>query len=234
MMHFSSHTAPKRESQLVKMELDPQFCRESFTLKAGSGSERKVYLGTPLATVIDAANVAVAAAAVAGNGGDGTIALADPAFTSSVKEGRYVVTCATGGADATSKFRVEGPNGKSIGTATGGTAFAKEVKFTISGGSGAFVEGDAFTIDVAIDQEATATANERVAWVPGAADDTGIITGVSLRDTTAAVGETANGLSLDRGPAILSASGIQWPSGISAADTAKGIEMLKDLGIIQR
>ncbi len=232
MMPYYSHTAPKRESELVKMELDPQFCRESYTLKAGSGAERKVTLGTPLATVIDGANVAAVSAAVAGNTGDGTLALADPAFTSSVKEGRYVLTCRTGGADATSKFRVEGPNGKSIGTATGGAAFAKEVKFTISGGAADFVEGDAFTIDVAIDQEST--ANERVAWVPGAADDTGVITGLSLRDTTATDGETAEGLSLDRGPAILSASGIQWPSGISAADTAKGIEMLKDLGIIQR
>lgn len=233
MMHYYSHTAQKRESQLLKQEYDPQFCRESYILKAGSGAVRSVVLGTPLATVIDGDNVSIAAAAVAGGTGNGTLTLAAaPAFTASVKEGRYVVTCATGGADGTSKFRVEGPDGKAVGTATGGSAFAKEVKFTIAGGGVAFVEGDAFTIDVDIDQ--SASTNERIAWVPGASDDTGIITGLSLRDTTAPDGETAQGLSLDRGPAIVSLADIAWPDGISAANKAKGIEMLKGLGIIQR
>ncbi|WP_052161067.1 head decoration protein [Hoeflea sp. BAL378] len=232
MLPYYSHTAPVRESQLLKQEYDPQFCRESYTLKAGSGAARIVLLGTPLATVIAAANVAVAAAAAAGGTGNGTLTLADPAFTSSVKEGRYIVTCSTGGADGTSKFRVEGPDGKAVGTATGGTAFAKEVKFTIAGGGTDFAEGDTFMIDVAIDQ--AADTNERVAWVPGAADDTGIITGLSLRDTTAADGVSAEGLSLDRGPAIVSVTAIAWPDGISAANKAIGIEMLKKLGIIQR
>jgi len=230
MMPYYSHTAPKRESELVKMEFDPQFCRESYTLKAGSGSERKVYLGTPLMLEVAIASLAAAAATVAGNTGNGTIALADPFYTTvkAVQEGRYSVRCTTGGADATSKFQVEGPDGKTIGEATGGSAFAKQVKFTISGGGTDFIAGDSFVIDVAIDQEAS--TNTRVAWVPG----DGEITGLSLRDTTAPDGVTIDGLSLDRGPAILSASGVLWPAGITAVDTAKGIEMLKALGIIQR
>lgn len=232
MMPYYSHTAPARESDLVKQEFDPQFCRESYVLKAGDGSARTVKLGTLLATVIAGANVAVAAAATAGNTGNGTLTLADPAFGAGVKEGAYVVTCTTGGADGTSKFRIEGPNGKAIGTATGGAAFSKQVNFTIAGGGTAFVEGDSFTVTVTIDQENA--ANKRVAWVPGAADDTGMITGISLRETTAPDGVDAAGLSLDRGPAILSAASVIWPDGISAAHKAAGIEMLKALHIIQR
>ena len=82
-----------------------------------------------------------------------------------MQEGRYTVRCTTGGADAASKFQVEGPDGKTIGEATGGAAFAKQVKFTISGGGTDFVAGDSFVIDIAIDQEDP--TNTRVAWVPG-------------------------------------------------------------------
>jgi len=223
-LSFYSHTAPARESDLLKLEYDPQFCREDYTLSAGDGAERVVLLGTPLAYALAAGSVSATAAAVAGGTGDGTIALADPATTSAVVEGTYVITCTTGGADGTSKFRVEGPNGKSIGTATGGAAFAKQIKFTISGGAAAFVEGDAFEVIVVIDQEAD--ANERVAWEPG-----GRIVGLSLRNTTAPDGVTATGLSLDNGPAIVSASAIQWPDGITATEKAQAVEMIKSLGI---
>lgn len=230
MLPFYSHTAPGRESDLLKQEYDPQFCRENYTLKAGPGSERKVYLGTPLMLDVATANLAAAAAAVAGNTGNGTIALADPFYTTvkAVREGRYTVRCTTGGADATSKFQVEGPDGRTIGEATGGAAFAKQVKFTISGGGTDFVAGDSFVIDVAIDQEDP--TNTRVAWVPG----DGEIIGLSLRSTTAPDGVAVEGLSLDRGPAILSADKIVWPDGITATEKATGIEMLKQINIIQR
>jgi len=224
-LSYYSHTAPARESDLLKLEYDPQFCREDYTLMAGDGEDRVVLLGTPLSLALDAASVAASAAAVAGNTGDGTIALADPATTSAVVEGTYVITCTTGGADATSKFRVEGPNGKSVGTATGGAAFAKQIKFTISGGSAAFIQGDAFEVIVAIDQESE--ANERVAWVPGAGD----IVGMSLRKTTAPDGVSTQGLSLDNGPAVISADAVQWPEDITATEKAQGTEMLKRLGI---
>lgn len=230
MMPYYSHTAPGRESDLLKQEYDPQFCREGYTLKAGSGAERKVVLGTPLMLDVATANLAAAAAAVSGNTGNGTVALADPFYTTvkAIQEGRYTLRCTTGGADATSKFQVEGPDGKTVGEATGGAAFAKQVKFTISGGGTDFVVGDSFVIDVAIDQEDP--NNTRVAWVPGDGD----IVGLSLRDTTAPDGVAVDGLSLDRGPAILAADKIVWPDAISATDKAAGIETLKKLGIIQR
>ena len=229
---YFSHTAPLRESELVKLEFDPQYCREAYTLLAGSGSQRSVTLGTPLADVLADAAIAVAAAAVAGNTGNGTIALADPEYTSAVKEGVYRITCTTGGADGTSKFNVEGPNGKSVGVATGGAAFAKQIKFTISGGGEDFVVGDAFEVVVSIDQGDASIKS--VAWVPDAGDDTAQITGLSLRATTAEDGSDATGLRLSRGPAIVAADAIAWPDGISAAEKAAGVEMLKGLGIIIR
>ena len=229
---YYSHTAPVRESDLVKREFDPEFCRGQYTLLAGDGAERSVVLGTILADVLADAAIAVTAAAVAGNTGDGTLTLADPEYTSAVKEGVYRVTCTVGGADGTSKFNVEGPNGKSVGVATGGAAFAKQVKFTIAGGGANFAVGDAFEVNVAIDNENAAIKS--VAWVPGAADDTGAIAGIAVRPTTAPDGEDREGLRIERGPAILAIDTVQWPDGIAAKDKAAAIESFKAMNILLR
>ena len=222
-----------RRSDLVKFELNTDFCRESHVLAAGSGAERKVVLGTLLAAVFAASAINVAQAADAGNTGDGTLALSTPAYTSAAKAGPYSVVCTTGGPDGTSKFRVEDPEGNEVGTATGGAAFGKQIRFTISGGAAAFVEGDKFEVEVAID--IGDPGNELVEWDPDANDGTERIWGVSLKETIAPDGTTNDGgLALRRGPAILYGPNIAWPDGITDEQKDQAIVDLEAMGFVVR
>lgn len=226
-------TGAARVSDLIKCEFDPAYCRESYTLKAGSGTERKVILGTLLAVVFAASALNVTSAADAGNTGDGTLTLADPAHTSAVKDGDYTVVCTTGGADGTSKFRVEDPAGKQVGTATGGTAFNKQIKFTIAGGAAAFVEGDKFVVSAAVDYGDP--ANEKIEWDPAASDGSERIWGIALGALTAPDGTNAEGgLAMRRGPAILFIGQIQWPAGITDDQKEQAVNALEEMGIIVR
>lgn len=224
---------PALVSQLLKYELSPDFCRESTTLLAGDGAVRKTVLGTILAMTFAASAITVAQAADAGNTGNGTLTLANPAYTSAVKAGDYTVVCTTGGADGTSKFRIEDPEGNHVGTATGGAAFAKHIKFTIAGGGNAFVEGDKFVVSVAVD--IGDAANKVVEWDPAATDGTERIWGLALNEISAPDGEDAEGqLALRRGPAIVFVGQIQWPDGISAVQKEEAILDIERLGIIVR
>lgn len=89
---------------------------------------------------------AITPSAWAGNtGGSGTIASATP--LAGVKEGTYKVMCVEPAANA-GAFLVEGPDGKVVGRATVGVAFANELAFTITDAAD-FVVGDGFDIVVA-------------------------------------------------------------------------------------
>lgn len=232
-MPVFKHTRPPMVSQLLKYELHPDFCRQATTLLAGDGAVRKVMLGTLLAMTFAASAIAVSSAADAGNTGNGTLTLSDPAHTSAVKAGDYTVVCTTGGADGTSKFRVEDPKGSHVGTATGGAAFTKQIRFTIAGGGTAFAEGDKFVVTVAVDYGDA--ANKVVEWDPDGADGTERIWGVSLAELSAPDGEDATGLlALRRGPAIAFVAQVQWPDGITAAQKDQAILDLERLGILVR
>lgn len=103
--------------------------------------------GQVLGRIANASGVTVTQAADPGNtAGSGALTLASPAYSSRVKEGVYTVTMETVVANG-GKFRVEDPAGVHIGDATVGTAFNKEVKFTIADAND-FVIGDKFTIKV--------------------------------------------------------------------------------------
>lgn len=216
----------KRLSTLVKREYDPEYCREQYTLLAGDGSERAVIIGTPLAIKRGDSAISAVASADAGNTGDGTLTLANPAFTSAVNEGTYSVVCTTGGADGASKFRVEDPKGKHVGTATGGAAFTGHVKFTIAGGGAAFVEGDKFTVAVGVNS--SSADNKVVAWDPGSDDEIGELWGLAINDVTAADGvDNQGGLAIDSGPAIVSLGAIVWPDGITTAQKDDAVQALR-------
>ncbi|WP_438752056.1 head decoration protein [Pararhizobium sp. O133] len=212
---------PDQVSDLVKRE-DPEMSRERFTLLAGSGGVRTVLLGTPLGKLLAAGVITAAQAAVGGNTGNGTLALANPAFAAGAKIGVYTVTCTTGGADGTSKFRVEDPEGVAIGTATGGSAFSKAVKFTISGGGTNFVEGDTFNVTLS---QAVGVNDGKVAiWDPTATDGRQKLWGFSLRTVAAADGvdNDTDGLAIRR-LGVLRLGAILWPEGTTDAQKAAAI-----------
>lgn len=212
-------------SSLLKWEVNPEFSRETGTLLAGAGGIRAIALGTILGMIAASGAVGAVSAADAANTGDGTLTLADPATTSAVQTGIYRVVCTTGGADGASKFRVEDPEGVQVGTATGGAAFTKQIKFTIAGGATAFVEGDAFDVTVSI--AVGADDGKIVAWDPAADDGSEKIWGVSLQATEAADGvDNVGGVLAVRRDAILFLGAVQWPAGLSAADKAAAVAEL--------
>lgn len=220
-------TRAAQVSDLVKREIDPEICRAPFTLLAGSGAARSVSLGTLLGKITAAGLVTAVAAAVAGNTGNGTLTLANPAFADGALTGVYTVTCTVGGADATSKFRVEDPLGVVVGTATGGAAFSKAIKFTIAGGGTNFVVGDSFT--VTLTRAAGANDGKVVAWSPSATDGSQVVWGVSLRSVTAADGadNTTDGLALRR-LGILRLGAIVWPAGVTDAQKAAALSDINE------
>lgn len=225
---------PKTLSSLVKRMPDREYSVESYVLLAGSGAARTIALGTPLGKITAGGTVSAAQAANAGNTGGGALTLANPAFAAGAKLGVYTVTCTTGGADGTSKFRVEDPDGVLVGTATGGTAFSKAVKFTIAGSGANFAPGDGFT--VTLTQAAGATDGKVVAWDPAAVDGSQVIWGFAGNDVAAADGvdNDLGGFAIRR-HAILCDGGINWPEGLSAAAKAAAILNVDErLGLVIR
>lgn len=82
--------------------------------------------------------------AAGANTGNGILEMQDPTTGSGVMAGNYQVLMLS----ATS-FRVYDPLGFTVALGTVGTVFSNEVRFKITAGSTAFVNGDSFTITVA-------------------------------------------------------------------------------------
>ena len=225
-------SGPKAVSSVIKWELFPDFCREGFTLAAGDGAERKIEVGQLLAMQLGDSSASAVAEADSANTGDGTLTLADPAVTSKVQPGDYSVVCTTGGTTAVAKFRVEDPEGVQVGTATAGTAFAKQIKFTIAAGSTDFAEGDKFTVTVTVDYGAA--TNKIVAWDPTASNGAEIIWAISRVALTAPDGEERMGGVADRRDCIVAKAGIVWPSGITDAQKAEAYNSLEAMRLIPR
>lgn len=229
---YYSLSKPATLSNVAKRLECFEYSCDPYTLLAGSGAARAVLIGTPLGMITAAGAISAAQAAVAGNTGNGTLTLANPAFAAGALLGVYTVTCTTGGADGTSKFRVEDPLGVVVGTATGGAAFSKAVKFTIAGGGTAFVVGDSFT--VTLTQAAGANDGKVKAWDPTATDGSQVLWGFAANDVTAADGIDNTGGFAIRREAILRDGGIIWPAGLSAANKAAAVAAADLRGIVIR
>lgn len=100
-----------------------------------------------------------ASAATAGNTGNGTMS----AITLNTNNGgarpgayRVVMTAAT-------TFNVFSPNGVFLGSGTTGSAFARQIGFTITAGGTPFVAGDSFTVTLTMTNYPVA----RSAWMGG-------------------------------------------------------------------
>lgn len=220
-------------SSLLKKEIDPDFCRATGTLLAGSGEARTLVLGQLVARISGDDAPAVVFSAADGNTGDGVLTLGAPASTSAVKLGRYTVTFVGEAADA-GNFKVEDPGGVSVGAGKVGTAFGKHVRFTIADGAANFVVGDQFFIDV--DAVDGANARKLVAWDPTGTDGRQVIQGVCLKDCAAAEDEDLiGGVLYSRRLSLLAESAIVWPAGTDAAAKASAIADMEDrLGLIVR
>lgn len=157
--------------------------------------------------------------------GNGVLTVASPAVSSKVKDGAYTATLVTAAANG-GTFRVDDPNGKTIGNATVGQAFDKEIKFTIADGATDFALGDLFTITVAADAE----DYQFVAFNPDGTDGSETPVAYSIYGVTTGVGETKKTAVIDTS-AQLNGHCIAWPDAISDAKKADAIQALNAVGI---
>lgn len=232
-MPFYSLSRGAMLSTLLQWEAEPDFSREAVTLLAGDGAERRVEVGTILANLVETAGATAVVQADAGNTGDGVLAMEASPVTSAVREGVYVVVCIDPAADG-GTFDVQDPAGKSVGTATVGSVFGKQVRFTISDGAADFVAGDRFEISVTRTSAAT-NAGRVVAWDPEATDGSQVIWGIALNEAVAPDGQDlVGGLVGLRRQALVKERGIAWPAGVTDRQKALAIEDLEALGVVVR
>ncbi|ESW92663.1 head decoration protein [Mesorhizobium sp. C280B] len=174
------------------------------------------------------ADIVATAAADAGNtAGGGALTLANPAVSSKVKDGVYNVICTEPATNA-GTFEVFDPSGKSIGKATVGVAFTKEIKFTIADATD-FVAGDRFTVTVAAD----GVDYEWVAFDPTATDGAEIPGGYAIYPATTPA-DARIGIAAIVREAELNGNCIAWPAGITAGQKADATQELEKLQIILR
>jgi hypothetical protein len=216
-----TYQKPVTLGDVVKREVDPALSRENVILAAG-----KVYpIGSVLGRLrVDGVVTVGAAAAAAGNTGNGTLTPDATPNTAEVREGTYrvIFTSAT-------KANVENPDGEIIGVATVGTLFNKELRFTLAAGGTAFVAGDSFTIAVAI------AANDGACdqWDPTVRSGLEEVYGVLLWevDTT---GGALTSVALARGPSMVSRDALAFKAGTTTAQKADAFKALSEKGISVR
>lgn len=208
----------RHPGEFVMTEANGMRSRESLIIAAS----QTIVANSLLQKVAVVADVVAAASAAAGNTGNATIAMGDPAVTDKVKDGRYkgIATDAT-------HVAWEDPAGKKIGISTHGAAFAKGgISVTITAGGTANVVGDEFYVDVAADAEDF----QHVAYDP-ASDEP--IAGIAIYPATTGAGETTKIAAIVR-DAEANGNCIAWPDGITDAQKADATQALESLGIIVR
>jgi len=217
-------TEGRHPGEAIMSELPGKQSRENATIL----ESQTIVAGQLLGALADTGVVTAAAAANAGNTGNGVLTLATPPVTSAALEGVYKVTFIEPATDL-GTFEVEGPDGSIVGTGKVGTAFAKQVKFTIADGATDFVAGDGFKITVGTPAGSFAYK----AWDPDAADGTEVAAAMAIYPATTGVGETAEIAVIARG-AELNVNCIAWPDGTTDAEKAAVKDDLEKRGILLR
>lgn len=214
-------TEARHAGEFIMTEANGKRSRENVTIAAS----QTLVAGAVLALLAQAGGVTTDAAAAAGNTGDGTIAMADPAVNSKAKNGVYTVIMT-----AATAFKVEDPNGVEIGIGAAGTAFNKEVKFTVTAGSTPMVAGDRFTIAVGVESPGDYQA---VAYDPTDTDGAEKAAAIAIYSATTGEAETVKIAALVRDCEV-NGHILTWPGGITAEQKAAGIADLQAAGIIVR
>lgn len=214
-------TEGRHAAEFLLSEGQGNFSRDNIAIAASQDFKAGQVLGKRAVV----ADVIATPSAKAGNTGNATIAMGDPAVTSKVKDGRY-----TGIATDATHVRWEDPSGTEIGTSTHGAAFAKGgVSFTITAGNTANVAGDEFYVDVAADSGDF----EFGAHDPSAADGFEIAAAVALYPAMTGAGESAKISAITR-LAEVNGNCLGWDADITDGQKADAVQALADRGIIVR
>ena len=218
-------TEGRHAAEFVLSEGQRLFSRDNIKIAAS----QTIKPGSVLGKRAVVADVVATAAANAGNtASSGALTLADPAVSSKAKDGVYNIVCIEPATNA-GTFEVYDPTGRSIGKATVGVAFNKEIKFTIADGTGDFVAGDRFTVTV----QADSGDFEYGSHDPAATDGLEVAAAIALYEATTGESESAAISAITR-MAEVNGNLLTWKTGIAAADKANGLQALADKGIIVR
>nr|CRH06581.1 Conserved protein of unknown function. Putative phage protein GP19 [Candidatus Magnetococcus massalia] len=212
---------PQNLGDVLKFEAPNLYSRETVTILGGVSTERVLPVGTVIAIRTKSE---VAAAADAGNTGDGVISAVT--LGSRAVPGAYSLTCITAGADS-GTFQAVDPNGHRLPDVTVGVAYdTPHLKFTLSDGAADFVVGDHFTILVTGDGNVVAMDP---AAVDGSADPIGII----AQHVSAPVGQDVPEVAILR-HAILADHAVVWPESINETEKLEATEALEARGVLIR
>ncbi|WP_420408691.1 head decoration protein [Hoeflea sp.] len=218
-------TEGRHPGEFIMTEANGQRSREALTI----AESQTIQPGGLLAKLLVAAGATVSVADGDGDHtGKGDLTLADPAINGRAKDGVYTVVC-TAAATNGGSFEVSDPAGKPVGVATVGTAFNKEVKFTIADGGTDFAVGDSFNITVVTED----SDFQYVAYDQDGTDGSEIPSAIAIYGAVTGASETVKIAGLVRDCEI-NAHCIEWPDDITEAEKVDAIQSLNDSGIIVR
>lgn len=212
---------PRHAGEFILSEANGNRSREAVTV----APKQNIEPGTLLALLVQPSAVTTSVVPGSKNTGNGAVTMAKPAVSAKVKHGTYRATATSGTA-----FTVENPNGMTIGKATVGAAFNKEVKFTIAAGSSAFVAGDTFTILIDID---ASRGYEAVAFDADSTDGHEWPRAIAIYSAVTGESETIKIAALVR-DAEVNTNCLAWPNNINPKKKAAAIAELARNGIIVR
>lgn len=224
-------TKPRTEGDLIAVEFDKNYCRDTVTYLAGSGSTREIAQFAVLGAINTSTPTVTAGAVVSPNGGTpGNGAIGTVTAAAGAQEGVYQQVFIEPASDL-GNFVIERPDGTIDGGGTVGTAYVGMLNFTQADGANNFVAGDRrpITVDYAdggvikhlpIDFSAT----------NGAANAAGI----APRALSVPDGSDAEGPALKRGPLIVRLAELAWPAGATSDQKAAAIAQLEARGILAR
>ena len=181
-------------------------------------SGQNVAAGAVLGTILGATASAVALRTNTGNGTFGTINVLPPA-----QEGTYQLVMETA-----TTFDVTAPNGEQLPQGSTGSAYAQGgLSFTLTAGGAAFVQGDAFDLDV------TTTGSGYAVYDPTLDNGQEIATAIALNDTNAT--SAACNIGVFTGPGEINSSELVWGSNVTTAEQqAAALTQLAAKGIKAR
>lgn len=219
---MTKFTEGRHPGEAILIEGPRSISREKVTIALS----QTILANALLAKLAIPAGVTIAQA-FAGTG-NGVLTVANPNSTGKIKDGAYSVVFIEPTTNL-GTFEVRDPSGRSVGTGVVGTAFNKEIKFTIADGSTDFIAGDSFTLTVTTEDADFQYVN----FDPTATDGSEVPAAYSIYDVTTGGSETADTTALVR-MCELNGNCISWPSGITDAQRVDAIQALASRQIIVR
>lgn len=212
---------PRHTGEFIMSEANSHRSREGVTI----GENQTIEPGTILALLAQDGDVTTSVSAGTGNTGNGALVMATPAISSKAKNGTYIVI-----ATSDTVFAVSSPTGANLGNAIVGTAFNKEIKFTINAGATAFIAGDSFDIAVGVE---TPSDYHAVAYDPDGQDGSEKAAAIAIYPAVTGAGETDKIAAMFR-DAEVNGTCLAWPEGVTAEQQAAAVADLEAVGIIVR